>query len=292
MEELDFSKGAPPAEAARPAQSPIYSAAVAMEFFRGIGKSEELPPGAKLFAEGDKTSGLFSKNDKMFLLFEGEVDISAGGKLLGTVKVGEIFGEMAALTQLPRSATATAKTKCRVMSIEGKHFQAGIQAKPEFALMLLSIMIQRLRQTTAALRSRNAIAAGDLSKPTSVFDKKLMAGLAALTREREPVRFAAGRNIMKEGDTGALMFIVLVGSVAISIQGKAVERVGPGGFFGEMAIVDQSPRGASANAEADCELLGLNRNDLLALVKSSPAFGMSLLKALADRLVFMTSQFK
>lgn len=292
MDELDFSKAAPHPEVARPAQSPIYNAAVAMEFFRGIGKSEELPPGGTLFSENDKISGLFSKNDKMYLLLEGEVNLFAGNKVIGSVKVGEIFGEMAALTQLPRSATAAAKTKCRIMSIDGKNFQTGIQRKPEFALMLLSIMIQRLRQTTASLRSRNAIGVGDLSRATSVFDKKLMAGLAQLTREREPVRFAGGRVIMKEGDTGVLMFIVLQGTVAISIQAKVVERVGPGGIFGEMALVDQSPRGATATAENDCELLGLNRNDLLALVKSSPAFGMSLLKALADRLIFMTSHFR
>jgi CRP-like cAMP-binding protein len=59
-----------------------------------------------------------------------------------------------------------------------------------------------------------------------------------------------------------------------------------------MALVDQSPRSASAAAENDCALLGMNRNDLLALVKTSPAFGMSLLKAIADRLAFMTSQFR
>jgi CRP-like cAMP-binding protein len=294
MSDLDFSKTIPGriAEVARPAQSPIYNAAVAMNFFRAAGKSEEIAQGATLFAENDKTGGLFSKGDKMYLLLEGEVAVSAGGKELGSVKVGEIFGEMAALTQQPRSATATAKTRCRIVSIDGKQFQAGLQQAPEFALMLMSIMILRLRQTAARLRASSALSVGDLSKASSVFDKKLMTGLQRLMHEREPVRFAAGRAIMKEGDTGALMYIVLEGTVAIAIQTKVVERVGPGGFFGEMALVDQSPRSASATAETDCALLGMNRNDLLALVKTSPAFGMSLLKAIADRLAFMTSQFR
>lgn len=294
MSDLDFSKTTPGriAEVSRPAQSPIYNAAVAMNFFRGVGKSEEIAQGGALFAENDKTGGLFSKGDKMYLLLDGEIGVSAGGKELGSVKVGEIFGEMAALSQQARSATATAKTKCRVISLDGKQFQAGLQQAPEFALMLMSIMILRLRQTAARLRASNALSVGDLSKATSVFDKKLMAGLQRLMHDREPVRFPGGRAIMKEGDTGALMYIVLEGTVAIAIQSKVVERVGSGGFFGEMALVDQSPRSASATAETDCALLGMNRNDLLALVKTSPAFGMSLLKALADRLAFMTSHYR
>jgi CRP/FNR family cyclic AMP-dependent transcriptional regulator len=65
--------------------------------------------------------------------------------------------------------------------------------------------------------------------------------------------------------------------------------IGPGGVFGEMALVDQSPRAASAVAQADSELLSINRKDFLALVKGNPAFAVSLLKGLADRLRFMTS---
>ncbi|MGQ0509820.1 MAG: cyclic nucleotide-binding domain-containing protein [Betaproteobacteria bacterium] len=296
MSDLDFSKTTPgavaPAEVTRPAASPVYNAAVAMEFFRGAGKGETVPAGGVLFAKDDKTSGLFSKNDKMYLLLEGEIAISVGDKVLGNVKVGEIFGEMATLTHLPRSATATARTSCRVMSIDGKQFEAGLQAKPEFALMLLAIMILRIRQTAASLKRGNAIEGKGETKPSSVFDKKLMAGLRALLRDREPVRYGAGQSIMKQGDTGAFMYIVASGVVAISIQGKVVDRVGAGGTFGEMALVDQSPRSANAAAEADCELLGLNRNDFVALVKSSPAFGTAMLTAMADRLTYMTSHFK
>jgi CRP-like cAMP-binding protein len=296
MSDLDFSRTGPlpvaPAEAARPAASPVYNAAIAMDFFRGIGKAEEVAPGGVLFARDDKTSGLFGKNDKMYLLLEGEVNLAVDDKVLGAVKIGEIFGEMAALTHQPRSATAVAKTKCRLLSIDGRQFEAGLQQKPEFALMLMSIMILRIRQTAARLSARNAIGPADLSRASSVFDKKLMAGLLRLLHEREPVRYAARQAIMKEGDTGALMYIVVSGTVAISIKQKVVERVGPGGTFGEMAIVDQSPRSASALAESDCELLGLNRNDFLALVRTSPSFGMSMLKALADRLTFMTSQYR
>ena len=85
-------------------------------------------------------------------------------------------------------------------------------------------------------------------------------------------------------------YVVLQGRVAISIQSTVIERVGPGGVFGEMALVDQSPRAASATAETDCSLMAINRKEFLALVRTKPAFEVALLKALAKRFRYMTVQ--
>jgi CRP-like cAMP-binding protein len=63
-----------------------------------------------------------------------------------------------------------------------------------------------------------------------------------------------------------------------------VEQVGPGGLFGELALVDRSARAATATADTDCRLLAINRNDFLNLVKSKPQFGASLLKSTALRM--------
>ena len=60
-------------------------------------------------------------------------------------------------------------------------------------------------------------------------------------------------------------------------------RAGPGGVFGEMALVDQSVRAATATAETACALLAINRVAFLYLVKTSPAFGAALLSGLAER---------
>jgi CRP-like cAMP-binding protein len=117
-----------------------------------------------------------------------------------------------------------------------------------------------------------------------VFDKKLIASLQAGLGEQGTVRYEKGKVIMVAGQTGAFMYVVLEGRVAISIRGAVVERVGPGGVFGEMALVDQSPRSANAAAESDCVLLAINRNVFLNLVKSEPNFGISLLSAMAERL--------
>ena len=275
-EDLDFTD--------RPAKSEIYDPAVARNCFQAMGKVEIISQGGNFFAE-NQTS------DRMYLLVEGEVSLVRGKKALDVVKAGEIFGEMAAISQQPRSATATARTPCRALSLDGKQFQSAIQQKsPEFALMLMNIMINRLR-LTAAIVSKNVSATQELQE-RRVFDAKLLAELQGRMQNRLPAHAAVNKVIMKEGEGGAFMYVVLEGRVAVSIKGKTVERIGPGGVFGEMALVDQSPRAASATAETDCSLLSINRNDFLALIKSNPAFAVSLLKSLADRLRYMTSHHK
>jgi CRP/FNR family transcriptional regulator, cyclic AMP receptor protein len=289
MDDLDFSqpakkpapaKAAPAPQPAAPA--PAYNPAIAREFFATAGKEEQVAAGTKLFTENEKASRILLKRDKMYLLLEGQVGLTAKGKPVGSVKVGEIFGEMAAISESPRSATAVAHTDCRVLSVDDKQLNAGLQSKPEFALMLMSIMINRLRGMIGRLLGTPA-AATDAAKETRVFDKAMLSTLAKGLGEQGTVRYDRGKVIMVQGQAGAFMYVVLEGRVAITLRGTVVERVGPGGVFGEMALVDQGARTANANAEADCVLLAINRQIFLNLVKADPTFGVSLLTAIAER---------
>jgi CRP/FNR family transcriptional regulator, cyclic AMP receptor protein len=282
MDDLDFSKPAGAPKPAAPASAPIYLPAIARAFFESVGKEEAVTAGTVFFAENEKASRILLKRDKMYLLLDGEVGLAARGRKLGAVKVGEIFGEMAAISDSPRSATALAKTPCRVIALDDRQFTAALQKKPEFALMMLGVMIQRLRGMIARLSG--VPTATDSGKESRVFDKKTLASLQAGLGHQATVRYERNKIIMVTGQTGAFMYIVLEGRVAISIRGAVVERVGPGGAFGEMALVDQSPRSANAAAETDCVLLAINRNVFLNLVKSDPSFGISLLSAMAERL--------
>jgi CRP/FNR family cyclic AMP-dependent transcriptional regulator len=283
MSDLDFSSTSPIKPAAQPAAPPpppIYNAAMAMEFFKSTGKPEGFEAGATLFAEDEK-GGLF-KSPKMYVLIVGEVEMIAQNQVIGTVRAGETFGEMAVIAQAPRTATARAKTQCTVIGLDEKQYEQALHKKPEFALMLMSIMNTRLRSTISRLRASGSLHAGE-AKSSSIFDKKLLAGLVNLMKGQDPVEYPAGKMIMQEGTGGAFMYVVLEGRVAITIKGGLVARADPGGVFGEMALVDQSMRAATAVAETDCKLLAINRLAFLHLVKTSPAFGASLLAGLAER---------
>ena len=284
------SKGAKPGVA--PARNPLYQPAVALQFFKTYGQPESVAAGKTIFVENEGAANIFSAGSKMYLLLDGEVELSVGNKPIGTVSKGEIFGEMASISHLPRSATAMAKSACNVIALDEKQFLTAIEKSPEFALMLMSIIIARLRETVSNLTSGGRLSEKDKWNRAAVFDRKLMADLERQFEDKPPSLHPLNKVIVKEGDKGVFMYVVIDGVVAISISEKIVEKIGPGGVFGEMALVDQSARVATAVAETDCTMLSINRNDFMSLVKTKPAFALSLLKALTERLRFMTAKYR
>jgi len=273
-------------------QSQVYQPEVALEFFKATGKLESVPQGHTIFAEHEKAKGLIFKSHKMYLLVDGDVDLVARSKVIGTVGKGQIFGEMASITQAPRSASAVAKTACRLIALDDKQFQQGLKTRPAFALMLMSMMIGRLRDTIERLETSETLTPASAIKESVVFDPKRLAELVEGMTEDPPVYFDRGKVIVREGQTGLRMYVVVEGRVAISVVGRVVERLPAGGVFGELALVEQSPRLASVFAETDCQVLPVNRVAFLQLVKTSPEFASSLLGALAERLRILTAKLK
>jgi CRP-like cAMP-binding protein len=269
-----------------------YDPAVALEFFKAAGKPEKIAAGATIFAENEKAKGLIFKSHRMYLLLEGEVELVARRKAIGTVGKGQIFGEMASLTDTPRTASAVARSACEVIALDDKQFQAGLKAQPAFALMMMSMMIARLRETIEKLEGTETLSAAGAVKESVVFDPKRLAELVAGMAEDPPVYFDRGKVIVREGQTGMRMYVVIKGTVAVSVTGRVVERLAPGGVFGELALLEQSPRLASVFAETDCEVLPVNRAAFLQLVKMSPEFAASLLARLAERLKVLTGKLK
>lgn len=265
-----------------------YDPAIALDFFKSAGKPTSVAKSAVIFSEKE-ARGLFGRS-KIYLLLAGEVNLLAAGTPIATVKLGEIFGELAAITQAPRTATAVAKTDCKLIALDDSELEAALAKKPAFALMLMSILIARLRETIARLTAAGALARGDEWQEAVAFDPKRLTELVSGLSNDAPLYFQQGRQIMGEGQKAVLMYAVLKGRVAVSIGGRVVERLGPGGAFGEAALVDQAPRLASAVAETDCELQPITRAAFLALVKVSPQFAYSMLSSLAERLRFLTAR--
>ncbi len=273
MEDLDFTS---------PAREALYDPNVARACFEALGSPASAADGQAFFSEQDPS-------DRMYLLTEGSVRLTRGKRTLDIIKPGEIFGEMAVITGGARTAAAVAKGESRALALDARQFEQALERTPEFALMLMSILINRLRLTVEILARSGRLGDDHAREARRVFDDTLLEELGAALK-RPPQAFAARHPIMQEGERGGFMYVVLEGRVAVSIRSKVVERVGPGGALGEMALVDQSPRAASAAAEVDSRLLAINRSDFLSLVKSRPAFAISLLRSLARRLRRMTAQ--
>ena len=120
-------------------------------------------------------------------------------------------------------------------------------------------------------------------------DRRRIVGFA------KPRRYAAGQTIFLKGDEGNGMMAVLSGQVRISVpsrEGKEIilNIINPGEVFGEIALLDGRERTADASALTDCELLVLERRDVMQFLHKSPEVCIKLLIVLCDKLRRTTEQ--
>jgi CRP/FNR family transcriptional regulator, cyclic AMP receptor protein len=102
---------------------------------------------------------------------------------------------------------------------------------------------------------------------------------------------APGEVLFREGDEGDHMYVVLDGSVDIVVGDTVIESATRGVVLGEMAMIDDSPRSASAIASVASRLVAIDRNRFHLLVQRHPAFSTHVMKVLADRLRHMNQLF-
>ena len=108
--------------------------------------------------------------------------------------------------------------------------------------------------------------------------------------EDDPRVCEAGEVIFREYDMGAEMYVVLEGEVELTIGENVVETLGPGEPFGEMALIDQVPRVATATARTACKLSVIPEKRFLFMVQTAPEFALQIMKVMADRLRTMNAR--
>ncbi len=110
-----------------------------IELFQNATEFESYAPGQRIFSEGDA-------GDRMYVVKQGEVEVWVAGRRIDTSGPGELLGEMALVDHQPRSATVVARTACQVVPIDEKRFLFLIQQTPHFAVHVMKVMAERLRQ--------------------------------------------------------------------------------------------------------------------------------------------------
>ena len=94
----------------------------------------------------------------------------------------------------------------------------------------------------------------------------------------------ADTTIVKEGDEGSEFFLVAQGAVAVERRGRPVALLGPGGFFGELALFDDAPRNATVTASEQSALAVLDRTHFSTALDDIPVLRDALLRGMARRL--------
>jgi CRP-like cAMP-binding protein len=130
-----------------------------------------------------------------------------------------------------------------------------------------------------------AQASADTLKKVPLFaglDKRDLEVIASSMRER---RYKAGDTVTKEGAGGVGFFVVEEGEAEVSVAGETKPwTVGPGDYFGEIALINESPRTATLTAKTDMLCYGMTAWDFRPLVETNSAIAWKLLNAMAQKM--------
>ena len=111
-----------------------------------------------------------------------------------------------------------------------------------------------------------------------------MTEIGLFKHAKDTVALEPGDVLFREGDQGEEMFAVVEGRIDLSRNGHAVEEVGPGGIVGELALIDASPRSATATAGTAARVARVDQKQFTFLVQEHPTFALQVMKIMSERL--------
>jgi CRP-like cAMP-binding protein len=216
--------------------------------------------GDVVFREGDPGSAFY-------FVAAGEVRVVAGGKPLDgrptrAVELtrlceGALFGEMALMTDQPRTASIQVVGEADLLEVSRAAVAELIRAVP--------VLAERLDRFARERLLKNLIATSPLFKP---FDNQQQ---MELVRRFEGIDMAAGTTVIRENEIGQGLFVILLGEVEVVQHGKPVARLRSGELFGEMALLGDHPTNAEVRTIVPTSILFLGRDYFRRLVSALPA---------------------
>lgn len=200
--------------------------------------------------------------------------------LLGIVGVGMILVDVSGITLLQRSVPD--EVLSRVMGvvqsvfvgtlglgailapllIEGLGVRGALIATGALLPVLAALLWRRLSAMDEAGPERGL----ELLEQVPLFRPLPRPTLEQLASSLTQIHVPAGEPVFRQGDSGDRFYIVEDGEVVVSIDGHAVNRLGRGGYFGEIALLRDVPRTAMVTGETDANLLALERDEFIAAV--------------------------
>jgi len=117
-----------------------------------------------------------------------------------------------------------------------------------------------------------------------------MGTLHLFRNEPDVIVVAAGEYIFRRGESAKVMYLIIEGEVDLMLGETVVEVAKEGSFIGEMALIEDEPRSASARARNDCRVFPIDEARFQLLVKETPFFALQMMKTLARRLRIMDAR--
>ncbi|ETP38272.1 AGC/PKG protein kinase [Phytophthora nicotianae P10297] len=188
--------------------------------------------------------------DQFYVVHSGSLEVIVNTAVLGYLKPGDHFGELALIYDAPRAATVRAATNSILWTLDRDEFRM-MQARSSSDSLVKRAKWLRQVEILASLSERQ---------------------LALLAGVLNAVIYSDGEMIIKQGDVGDTFFIVEEGNVSCQMEGPRgfknsdamrteLAILGPGDYFGEMALLSDMPRNASIYAKGSVKCLSLGRQE-------------------------------
>jgi CRP-like cAMP-binding protein len=222
---------------------------------------------------GDQLVGRGEVADHLFVVREGQMEViletAQGTQQLALLQEGVVIGEIGLLAGDRRSATVRAVTECELTAVSAEGVRRLLADHPRHAEDLARQATERLRRTQLIEHFTNLI---------GVIDKDV---LDTIEQVMEWITVPAGTCLFSEGDDGDAAYLVATGRLRVFRRNDAgvdVEtgEVGQAELVGEMSLIDGEPRGASAYAVRDCQLMRFSRAAYEELLHTHPRVGLDI----------------
>lgn len=124
----------------------------------------------------------------------------------------------------------------------------------------------------------------ELIRRVPLFARCTKKELAEIASHADEIDLPEGKRLIRQGERGREFFVLLEGEAEVVRDGEHVQAMGPGDFFGEIALVSRVPRTATVTATTPVRALVITDRDFRMLLEDAPQIQLKVLEALAERL--------
>lgn len=217
-----------------------------------------LPSGIHVsYKRGDMIIKQGEEPDAFYILSQGKVDVIKNSKKVAELKEGDSFGEIGLLKNMRRTASIKAKTEVHVIKI----------SQDDFTRLVIDLDVEgeelstKLQKYFLELNIKNSL---------PHLSKKL---LKEMLSDYQLKNFSKGDLIIREGELSNSFYVILIGKVNVfsgkKDKKKDLAKLSQGEIFGELGIINESPRSASVEPINDVTVIEIERSHLLDLMKDS-----------------------
>ena len=213
--------------------------------------------------------------DRLYLLLEGSAVVSIDGREIRRLAPGAWFGEVALLRDSARTATVTMTSDAGLAFLERHHFLRALSCNADAeqsALGTLSDLVGIDDEAAVTPPRPERPAERDTSFTLSklpLLAKAPASVVSDLVKHTTQIEAAAGEVVVSEGDAADAVYVVLSGTLTVSIEGEDVREIAAGDWFGDLAVLRRSNRTATVRGSTPAALLAIQAGAFRAAVEAS-----------------------